>query len=111
MAEREEFELGDEAIEVERARRSGIVLSVRLSADEAEQVQRLALERGMSLSQIAREALTGLLRGGAGGVAGAPVTAAITGPASLVIQTNNPWLINQTRAAHEADSGALRAAR
>ena len=57
----EDIELGDEVIEVERRPRAGVVVSVRLSADEADQLQRLAEERKTTLSHVAQEALSAFL--------------------------------------------------
>lgn len=54
---RDEYELG-EAVEVERRPRADVVVSVRLSREEAEQLQELAQRRGVTLSRIAREAIT-----------------------------------------------------
>jgi len=49
---------GEEATRDVQARRgSGIVVSVRLSAQEAEQLQTLARMTGKSLSEVARESL------------------------------------------------------
>lgn len=62
----EDYELG-EAVEVERRPRAGVVISVRLSQDEADQLQELAQQRGTTLSRVAREAITAYL--GAGGSA------------------------------------------
>lgn len=61
MVSRDDFEIGTEPIEVERKPRAGVVISVRLSPDEAEQFQKIAEERGMTVSQIARQALGAFL--------------------------------------------------
>ncbi len=56
-----EIELDDEAIEVERRPRSGVVVSVRLAPDEADLLQSIAERRRTTLSQVAREAIIGYL--------------------------------------------------
>lgn len=61
---RDEIELGDEVIEVERRPRAGVVVSVRLSPEEADRLQGLAEQRKATLSQVAREALTSYLNRG-----------------------------------------------
>jgi hypothetical protein len=65
--DRSDIELGNTPLEVRRRGRAGVVLSVRISADEAEQLQRRADERGVSVSEIAREAVTHYLSGGSSG--------------------------------------------
>ena len=60
----DDIELGDEVIEVEKKPRAGVVVSVRLSAEEADRLQDLADKRGISLSRVAREALSGYLAHG-----------------------------------------------
>ena len=60
-----DVELGDEVIEVERRPRAGVVLSVRLSPDEADRLQGIAEARRTTLSQVAREAITSYLSSGA----------------------------------------------
>jgi len=57
----EDIELGEDVIEVERKPRAGVVVSIRLSADEAARLQRLAEERETTLSQVAQEALSAFL--------------------------------------------------
>ena len=57
----DDIEPGDEVIDVERKPRAGVVVSVRLSAEEADQLQRIAEGRKTTLSRIAREAPTGYL--------------------------------------------------
>jgi hypothetical protein len=71
-----DIELGDEVIEVERKPRAGVVVSVRLSAEEADQLQNIAEQRQTTLSKVAREALTGYL---AHGPEKAPVMGSWTG--------------------------------
>jgi hypothetical protein len=92
VTNREDIELGDEPVEVERPRRTGIVLSVRLSPEEADHLQQIAEVRGLTLSKVAREALMLYLRGGGGGttVAGAPITATLAGDGQLVFLANDP---------------------
>ena len=60
----EDIELGDDVIEVERKPRAGVVVSVRLSADEANRLQQLAEERRTTLSHVAQEALSAYLAHG-----------------------------------------------
>jgi hypothetical protein len=60
----DDIELGDDVIEVERKPRAGVVVSVRLSAEEADQLQRIAERRQTTLSRVAREALTGYIEHG-----------------------------------------------
>jgi hypothetical protein len=61
MGRPDDIELGDDVIEVERKPRAGVVVSVRLSPEEADQLQAIAERRGVSLSRVAREALSGYL--------------------------------------------------
>ena len=58
---RKDFELGDEPVEVERRLRADVVISVRLSRDEADRLQAAARRANKTLSQTAREAITGCL--------------------------------------------------
>jgi predicted transcriptional regulator len=58
-----EYELG-EAVEVDRRARAGVVVSVRLSQDEVTQLQEFARRRGATLSQVARDAITGFIENG-----------------------------------------------
>lgn len=53
----DDIELGDEAIEVERRERAGVVVSVRLSAEEADRLQDIAEGRKTTLARVAREAI------------------------------------------------------
>ncbi len=57
-----DYELGDQPIEVERRPRSGVVISVRLSAEEADLLSDVAEANGKTVSQVTREALTRYLR-------------------------------------------------
>jgi predicted transcriptional regulator len=52
-----DIELGDEPIELERRSRAGVVVSVRLSPDEADRLQDIAERRQTTLSRVAREAI------------------------------------------------------
>lgn len=61
----EDIELGTEPIQVERPRRAGVVISVRLAPEEADRLEDVAEKRGTTLSNIAREAITGYLNYGA----------------------------------------------
>jgi predicted transcriptional regulator len=55
--EPEDLELGAEPIDVERRTRSGVVVSVRLSADEADLLQAIAQSHHVTLTDVAREAI------------------------------------------------------
>ncbi len=59
----DDIELGD-VIEVERKPRAGVVVSVRLSADEADELQSIAESRHTTLSRVVREALASYLAHG-----------------------------------------------
>lgn len=86
MVDRSDFEVSDEVVEVERPPRGGAVVSTRLSADEADQLQQIAQERDLSLSQIVREAIAVYLRTGAGRRPEGPTwTSTITTDASLQV--------------------------
>lgn len=61
--DRENIELTKETVKVERRPRSGIVISVRLSPAEADQLQEMAEARGLTISQIARKAVSSYLKG------------------------------------------------
>jgi predicted DNA-binding ribbon-helix-helix protein len=58
------IELGDDAIEVERCERAGVVVSVRLSAEEADRLQDIAEGRKTTLSRLAREVIAAYLADG-----------------------------------------------
>jgi hypothetical protein len=75
----DDIELGDEVIEVERKPRAGVVVSVRLSADEADQLQNIAEQRETTLSKVAREAVAAYLTHGPDR---GPVTSPWTGTVS-----------------------------
>lgn len=62
-SKREAFELDDEPVQVERRARADVVISVRLSRDEADQLQKAAKRANKTLSQTAREAIVGCLSG------------------------------------------------
>lgn len=55
--EPDDIELGEEITDVEMRQPAGMVVSVRLSAKEAQQLQEIARESGKSLSAVARESL------------------------------------------------------
>jgi hypothetical protein len=57
----DDIELGDEPIRVERRPRAGVVVSVRLSPNEADELLTIAEARHTTLSQIAREAISGYI--------------------------------------------------
>ena len=56
-----EIELG-ETVEVERPARTGLVLSIRFTPQEADQLQRLADERRMPLTELVRELVLSQVR-------------------------------------------------
>ena len=71
---------------MERRGRADVVISVRLSRAEAQRLQNVARRLNKTLSQTAREAITGFLRGGGVGSAGAPLwTMATTGNAPVYL--------------------------
>ncbi len=88
MIDRNDFQASDEVVEVERKPRAGVVISVRLSPEEADKIMELAEVRGATVSKIAREALTAFLRGGSGVPVGSMWTGATVNPGStLSMQT------------------------
>lgn len=70
---REHFELGDEPVAVERRERAGVVISVRLSRDEADRLHEAARRANKTLSQTAREAIVSSLSIGVPAAAGSAV--------------------------------------
>jgi len=60
----EDIELGDAPVQVERRPRAGVVLSVRLSPNEADRLQDIAAQRQVPLSTVAREAIVTYLTDG-----------------------------------------------
>ena len=79
----EDIELGDEVIHVDRPKRAGVVVSVRLSAEEGDRLCAEAERLGTTVSRVAREAITTyhtpVLP------AGPEWTATLTGPGTLVL--------------------------
>ena len=61
---REEFELGTEPLDVERRQRAGVVVSVRLTAAEADRLSALAQAQRKTVSQVVREAVTEFIEHG-----------------------------------------------
>ena len=94
MVDKNDFEAGDEPVQVKRSSRAGVVVSVRLSPEEADRLQDIAEERRTTLSQIAREAVALYLRVGptGGRAAGSPWTGTTTEHANLelVVQSLGP---------------------
>ena len=89
MVDRDDVEVGDEPVDVERRPRAGVVVSVRLSPEEAERLLRLAEARGTTLSQVTREAVASYLRAGAlASASGVRWTGTTTDFASLTISTD-----------------------
>ena len=70
----DDIELGDEAIEVERRERAGVVVSVRLSAEEADRLQSIAEDRKTTLSRVAREVIAAYLADGRDSADDRPIT-------------------------------------
>jgi hypothetical protein len=60
-----DIELGDEITDVEVKRPVGLVISVRLSAEEADQLERIAERAGKSVTDVAREAVQAVIAAGA----------------------------------------------
>jgi hypothetical protein len=81
------LELDAQSIEVKRRARADVVISVRLSRDEADRLQRLARRSNKTLSQIAREAIVERVNRSAGAVAGTTgwtVTSSGMGPVTFM---------------------------
>ena len=80
----DDIELGEEVARSAQGKRpAGIVVSVRLSAQEADQLQLLAQTSGKSLSEVAREALRASLNNAALHVLPAGFTATATNDTPL----------------------------
>jgi predicted N-acetyltransferase YhbS len=60
-----DIELGDEITDVEVRRPVGLVIAVRLSAEEADQLERIAEKAGKSVTEVAREAVQAVIAAGA----------------------------------------------
>ena len=58
----DDIELGDEAVAVKQPRRAGLVVSIRLSPAEADQLERLADQRRMAISALAKEIVADSLK-------------------------------------------------
>jgi predicted transcriptional regulator len=81
----EDIELGEGTVRVERRPKAGVVVSVRLAPEEADQLEEIAERRGVPLSRVAREAIvTYLTRGPLAQPAVAPWTVASTAGALSV---------------------------
>ena len=86
MTQREDIALDDEPVPVERRARADVVVSVRLSREEAERLQEAARRSHKTLSQTAREAIVSFLQGGgAAPVGGALWTVASSGNAPVYL--------------------------
>lgn len=57
MTTHDDYELGDEPMQVERAPRAGVVVSVRLSPEEAERLFLVARLSDKLITEVAKEAL------------------------------------------------------
>lgn len=91
--DRDQFEAGDEPIEVERRARAAVVVSIRLSAEEADRLQELAAQRNTTLSRLGREAIVQLLDGEAprqSGLLGVMWTATSTFQNNLQLSPGKP---------------------
>lgn len=62
VVDRREIELGDEPLPMRRRARAGVVISVLLSAEEADQLQNLAEALGKPVTQLASEVIREFLR-------------------------------------------------
>jgi hypothetical protein len=101
MVERKDIELGDEPIAVQRRPRSGLVVSTRLSPEEADRLQDLAEAQGKTVSQVAREALTIYVKAGgtrAPRLFSAGWTGTVGGSANLELTFNDHTRVVRTRA-------------
>ncbi|MBI3971467.1 MAG: ribbon-helix-helix protein, CopG family [Chloroflexi bacterium] len=58
----ESFEAGKELVEVERRTPSGTVVAVRLPAEDADRLLRIAEATGKTVTQVAREAIVEYVR-------------------------------------------------
>jgi hypothetical protein len=100
--DRDQFEVGDEPIDVERRPRAGAVVSIRLSPEEADQLQELAAERNTTLSRLGREAIVRLLQGGHEPVRVSAVfmswTAMSTYPGNLKLSSDAPIVMTSGNA-------------
>ena len=76
----DDIEVGDEVIEVERRERAGVIVSVRLSAEEADRLQSMAEDQKTTLSRVAREVIANYLAHGRQGADETPVA----GPPRLI---------------------------
>jgi hypothetical protein len=101
MVEAKDIELGDEPIAVQRRPRSGLVVSTRLSPEEADRLQDLAEAQGKTVSQVAREALTIYVNAGGTRVpqlSWAAWTGTVGGPAILELTFSDHSRVVRTRA-------------
>lgn len=57
MDDEERIDVGNELVDVERRPRAGVVVSVTLSAEEAQHLFRAAAAQGVPISTFARDAL------------------------------------------------------
>jgi hypothetical protein len=60
-----DIELGDEITDVEVRRPVGLVIAVRLSAEEADQLEQIAEKAGKSMMEVAHEAVQVVIAAGA----------------------------------------------
>jgi len=91
MPEQDEFEIGTEPIEVQRKPRAGVVLSVRLSPEEADRIEDIADDRGMTVSQVARQAISSYLGTRSGRqIAVSPTTSVSIGGGDVSFTWTNP---------------------
>ena len=84
--DRNDIELGDEPLEVERRPRAGAVVSVRLTAEEAARLQDLAERQRTTTSRLVRHIIGEYLKHGSGHqVAVSPWTGTTTGWGNLEV--------------------------
>lgn len=95
--ERANFEAGDEPIKVKRQPRSGTVISVRISPEEADRLYEVAESRGKTVSQIAREAIGNYVNSSVSSPPNAALQVMVTGTAlsNFVVSSGAPNI--QTR--------------
>jgi hypothetical protein len=88
--EPDQFEAGEDVTEsFERSRHSGMVVSVRLPAEDSDKLIDLAEETGRTVSQVARQAIRSFLAGGGRKVDNQEVSATMQAEAPLVVRSND----------------------
>jgi len=98
MTTKQEFEPGEEVLDVDRRPRSGVVVSVRLSEQEAIHLSGIAAARRMTMSQVVRQAVSEFLNGVSverlAAMPWAPWSGATTAhaPLQLIVPSSRPVL-------------------